>query len=201
MNTKCCAFVCLLALVVAEPALAHAPIEGMSNFYSGLLHPLLVPSHALLWAAIGLLVGQQEQKQTKVTFLSLLPAIILGLIVSNFVFFGNIEIFILIWAAIVGFIVASSLKIPTLLCSVIAIVGVFSIGFDSAQESLSGRAKIVSLIGSFVGIFALTVYAFGFSDFCNSKKNWLQILIRILGSWITASSVLVLALSISASKT
>jgi len=96
-----------------------------------------------------------------------------GLIASNFALFGNIEIFILVWAAIVGFIVASSLKIPALLSAIIVIVGVFSIGFDSAQESLSGTAKIVSLIGSLVGIFSLTLYTIGFSGFCNNKKNWL----------------------------
>ena len=38
---------------------AHSPIEGIGDFYNGMLHPLLVPSHVLLLLALGLLRGQQ----------------------------------------------------------------------------------------------------------------------------------------------
>ena len=190
------------SLVVAPNlAFAHAPIPGINNFYNGLLHPVLVPSHALLWFSAGLLFGQQQAKQFRAAFLSLLPAIVSGLVVSGFSPGSQFEFFILVMAAIIGLLVAASPRIPTYWCVIIAVVTGFSIGFDSAQESLSGTAKFVALLGSGIGIFFLTLYAFGLSSFCNSKKDWLRILIRVFGSWIAASALLVLALSISSTET
>jgi len=37
--------------------LAHAPFIGVDGFYGGLLHPLLVPAHAMALLALGLLIA------------------------------------------------------------------------------------------------------------------------------------------------
>lgn len=48
----------VLLAATACPAAAHSPIKGVGTFYSGLLHPALVPAHLLALIAVGLLIGQ-----------------------------------------------------------------------------------------------------------------------------------------------
>lgn len=67
---------------------------------------------------------------------------------------------------------------------------------DSGQETLSDKEKLVSLFGSGVGIYLLLLYPIALADYFN-KKAWQKIGIRIIGSWVAASSLLVLTLSLS----
>ena len=191
----------LVCFLFAAPnlAVAHTPIQGINNFYNGLLHPVLVPSHLLLLIAAGLFFGQQELKETQVALLFFVPAVVLGLITSGFSPGSQVEIFILVLAAIIGLLVAASPRMPMYWYPVIGAVAGFSLGFDSAQETLAGKDKFIALFGSGVGIYFISLYPIGFAEYCN-KKHWLRIGIRVFGSWIAASSFLVLALSISSVK-
>jgi urease accessory protein len=40
-------------------ALAHSPIPGIASFYSGVLHPFVVPAQLMALLALGLLFGQR----------------------------------------------------------------------------------------------------------------------------------------------
>jgi hypothetical protein len=67
---------------------------------------------------------------------------------------------------------------------------------DSAQDALSGKEKLVSLLGSGLALYLLFLYPMALADVFN-KKPWQMIGVRVIGSWIAASSLLVLALSYS----
>ena len=67
---------------------------------------------------------------------------------------------------------------------------------DSTQETLVGREKTATLLGTGIGLYLLQIYPMALADYCN-KKPWQRIGIRIIGSWIAAISFLVLALAIS----
>ena len=47
-----------LLLLAPGLAVAHSPMQGIGNFYGGILHPILVPSHLLALLSLGLLIGQ-----------------------------------------------------------------------------------------------------------------------------------------------
>lgn len=196
MTRRFRAFLACFLFATPNLAVAHTPIQGINNFYNGLLHPALVPSHLLLLIAAGLYFGQQELKETQVALFSFIPAVVLGLVTSGFSPGSKVEIFVLVWAAIIGLLIAASPRIPMYWYSVIGAVAGFSLGFDSAQETLSGKDKFIALFGSGVGIYFISLYPIGFAEYCN-KKHWLRIGVRVLGSWIAASSLLVLALSFS----
>ena len=56
--------IAIVALLMGSaPALAHMPFQGIGGFYGGLLHPVLVPAHALSLVALGLLIGQQSDRR------------------------------------------------------------------------------------------------------------------------------------------
>ena len=196
MNTKRYASVCLLALVVSEPALAHSPIEGIGSFYNGLFHPVLVPAHLLLLISLGLLIGQKGIGENRAALAVFLVTTAIGLIGAWFSLGGEMELVLLSAAAIIGLLIASNLSIGRYLSAILAALVGLLIGIDSAQETLWGKAKLVTLTGSGVGICLLFINSILFADYFNNKP-WQKIGVRVIGSWVAASSLLVLALSYS----
>jgi urease accessory protein len=188
-----------LLLVLPDVAYAHMPIKGINNFYNGVLHPALVPSHLLLLIALGVLFGQQGPKENQAAIKVFLLATVLGLVTAGFSAGGNVEVILLIGASIIGLLVAASLHLPVYWCAIIGALAGFVIGLDSAQETLLGKEKIVSLFGTGVGVYLLMVYATGFTYYFN-KKPWQKVGVRIIGSWVAASSFLVLSLLLSSTK-
>ena len=189
-------FVWLLVFVVSEPALAHSPIKGIGNFYNGLLHPILVPAHLLLLMAIGLFFGQQGPKKIELILGIFAFATIAGLTAAWFSNGAELETIVLILSAAIGLLIAISPQVPLLWPSVIALLAGFFLGIDSAQDELSGKEKFLTLFGSGVAIYLLPLYPMVLADHF-AKKAWQKIGIRIVGSWVAASLLLVLALSFS----
>ncbi len=81
-----------------------------------------------------------------------------------------------------------------LACPLIAAVTGFFIGADSVQENLAGTDRLLALVGSGVGACLLLVYLMGMADYL-AKKAWQQVGGRVIGSWVSASSLMVLVLS------
>ena len=192
------ASVALASILVFFPqsALAHILFEGLDNFYNGLFHPLFIPAHVMLLVAIGLLFGQKGLHETQVSLVSFWVAVFIGLIVAFFSWGGPIQILVLINGVMVGLLVAISPGFGTPWYTLIGIITGFTLGLDSAQDSLVGMDKFMALLGSGIGISFLVLYPVILAKTFN-KKMWQQIGIRIIGSWIAASSLLVLAFSIS----
>lgn len=194
MSAQHLAVVCLLLLVVPEASLAHSPIQGIGNFYNGVLHPVLVPAHLLLLMAVGLFLGQQGPKAIQSALGVYAVSTVAGLTAAWFSISIETETAILVLSAVIGLVIAIAPKLPLLWCGFIALVAGFLLGIDSAQEALSGEDKFVSLFGSGVAIYFLVLYPMALADYLN-KKAWQKIGIRIVGSWVASSSLLVLALS------
>jgi len=189
----------LTLLATPQFAAAHSPIKGIDNFYSGLLHPVFVPAHLLLLIALGLLVGQKGVTENQASFLALLITTAIGLIAAWFSVGGEKEMYLLSGATIIGLLVASNLPMGSHWCVIIAALVGLLVGMDSTQEALTGRKRFVTLLGTGVGIYLVFLYAMGLADYFN-KKPWQKIGVRVLGSWIAASSILVLAFSFASSS-
>jgi hydrogenase/urease accessory protein HupE len=190
------ALVFLALLAIPQLGLAHSPIEGIDNFYSGLLHPVFVPAHLLLLISLGLFIGQRGVKENELAILVFLIAVGVGLMAAWFSVGGDIEIFILIGAAFIGILIVASFTVNRYWCALIATLAGLLLGMDSAQDALSGKEKLVSLLGSGLALYLLFLYPMALADVFN-KKPWQMIGVRVIGSWIAASSLLVLALSYS----
>jgi hydrogenase/urease accessory protein HupE len=188
---------CWLAAPAA--AFAHTPIEGASSFQNGLLHPVFVPAHWLLLIATGLFLGQQGRKQNLPAVAVFLVSTIVGLVAAWFSVGGELEIVLIAGAAIVGLLIAASPVIGPYWCSLIAALTGFFVAMDSAQETLAGREKWLALFGSGVAIDLLLLYPLVLADYFRNKA-WQRIGIRVVGSWVAASALLVLALSFSRSR-
>ena len=177
------------------PALAHVPFAGLNELYNGLLHPLVVPAHLLLLIATGLFLGKQGSRGIAPSLLVFSLLTFGGLVATIFSMKGGGEKSLLILTAIIGLLIAVNLRIPMFLCLLVAALTGFLIGLDSPQDVLAGKAKFFSLLGSGLGICFLFLYPLAFADYF-SDRNWQKIGVRIVGSWVAASAVLVLALAL-----
>ena len=186
-------FICIM-LVMPQLVFAHMPLKGINDFYSGFLHPLFVPAHLLLLISFGLFIGQKRVSSNSTILIVYASAIVIGLLFAWFLG-DEKEIYVLYMATLMGLLVTTNLSVRLyLILFVSALVGLI-LGMDSAQETLTGKNKFASFVGSGMAIYFLALYPMIFAEYLQ-KKSWGKIGIRILGSWIAASAILVLALAL-----
>lgn len=191
--------VALGVALVALPAAvwAHSPVKGLDSFYSGLLHPLFVPAHLLAILATGCLIGQQGARRLQSAVVVFLGAAALGLALTV----TDLELpagaLLLACAAVGGLLIAAAWPLPPLAYAVLAACAGFLLGADSAQDDFSGGARTGALLGTGIAVYLLMLYALVFADWFN-RRPWQQIGLRVLGSWVAASALLVLALQFAA---
>ena len=186
-----------LGWAVSGPAWAHTPIQGIGGFYNGLLHPVLVPAHLLLIVAFGLFLGQQGSKRIELALGIFAAAAFVGLALAWFSIGAEMETLGLALSAAIGLLVATSPQLAFPWCVAVALLAGLFLGVDSAQQELSGKDKLVTLFGTGVAIYFLVLFPMALAEHFK-KKVWQKIGIRVVGSWVAASSLLVFALSVSA---
>ena len=199
MNGITRALVALAVLVIPDTAFAHSSIPGFKGFYVGLTHPLVEVAQALAIAATGLFIGQQHSKVVGKAWLAFavfmglgLGAALVGarLVVPDTLRFGL--------ALVGGISVAVKLKnVRFFPIGLAAIVG-GAIGTVSLPEPGSLGGMAFTTAGSVVGCNLLFVYMLAGVHWIRSQKErpWLQIGLRIVGSWIAAACALMLALAL-----
>jgi urease accessory protein len=175
-----------------DPALAHAPIEGLGGFYGGLLHPVLTPTHGLALLGLGLLIGQQPAGKRAVPQMLFAAALAAGLLALALAVgetaAGSV---LLAGVALSGVLVAAAFRLPfQVLCPIAAAMGT-AIGLDSPPEVISFQEAVVMLIGTGLGaVIALGLVVKGAA---RMARDWQQIGVRVLGSWTAASALLAIA--------
>lgn len=184
----------LALLVLPASAQAHSPIEGIGDFYNGVLHPLIVPEHVLTLLASGLLLGQQRTSVVRTSLWTFLVVIVAGLAQVALNRGYSVEAYLPALAAIIGLLVTFRLKLPGAIFPVLlALVGLL-VSTDSDPEGLARSARLAFLPGAGLGMLVTVLYASALSHFC-MRREWPSIGVRIAGSWVAASAMLVLSLS------
>ncbi len=189
---------CVL-LLAPSAALAHSPIKDIGAFYGGLLHPLFILPHVLLLGALGLMLAQQQSVENKLPLLMFLTCAVAGLTIAGHSSGGDFTTMQLVTSVIIGLLVAIQPTIPLFLRAVSGAVAGLLVGVDSGQSELASAALFASLVGTWLGMCILLLCTMGAADYMKGK-TWQKIGVRIIGSWITASALLVLSLSLSPLK-
>jgi urease accessory protein len=182
----------LVALTAADIAVAHAPMgEGVSG---GLMHPYLVPAHAMSLVALGLFIGRERDQG--IPLLAFATTLIAGLVALTFavgetsageLLLGN--------TALVGLLLAATWTPPRPLGWVIAAVTGAAIALDSPPETVSVQEADLMLLGTGLGALSALGAVVGCAGYLT--RPWQRLGVRIVGSWIAASAILVLALTLA----
>jgi hydrogenase/urease accessory protein HupE len=158
---------------------------------AGFLHPLLVPAHALALLAVALLIGQQHSRRLPSAAFMLalaggLAALTLGVAPTS-----ALDVLFLA-TAVSGLLVALACRLPSAMVAVLAAIVGAALALDSPPQVISLTAATLTLIGT--GIGACLLLALIVTATATLRRGWQRIGVRILGSWVAASAVLVLAL-------
>jgi urease accessory protein len=165
----------------------------MSAFIGGLLHPLLVPAHALALLALGLFIGQQQRGRRLIPALSFAAGLAAGLgaIALAARPASAFDILLAASGSSAG-LVALARPLPVLMCAALAAAVGFALGLDSPPQAISLVRASIMLIGT--GLGACLALAAVTAGTMRCTREWQRIGMRIVGSWIAASAILVLAL-------
>jgi urease accessory protein len=180
------------ALLLPALAAAH-PIEGVGDFYSGMLHPLLALDQIVPMIALSLLAGQQERR-TAARLLGTFPAALVAGACAFLIFHPPpFYVFVNMAAMVVfGLLVVMSRRFPALpLIALTAVLGFFQ-GLPVGAEIQGDVAPWRFIPGA--GLTALIVIAYGVGLVRWLNEPWAKIAVRVTGSWVAATGIMVLAL-------
>jgi len=163
----------------------------MTAFFTGLLHPLVVPAHVAAIVALALLISQQNWGRN--VTMAYAVAVLLGLGAIAMAYVPKLtEERLVAFAAITGLLVALSRPVPQELGVLLAAAVGISLALDSPPEALPLTEANLTLVGTALGaVLLLLVLLQGTSRL---RHHWQRIGLRIAGSWIAATAILVLAL-------
>jgi len=188
------ALIATALIVLTEPAAAHAPIKGIGAFYNGLLHPLLVPAHALLLVGLGLLLGQHAPKVSRPAWFAFVLALVAGLGAATASGAQVALPVLLVLALVTGALVIVDWPFGFPIAVFLAIAAGIGIGLDSRPETAISREIWLGLSGTAVGAVLILSYVGGLA--AAVSRPWQRIAVRAAGSWIVASALIVLSLDV-----
>lgn len=187
----------LVFAALSVSAQAHGTIPGMNEAVGGFLHPLITPLHVLILLGLGLWLGQQTPLRLKIPVLVFTPCSAAALLATTT---GAIPAvppaFLLAISLSAGVLVALAARLPT--CASVALFGFagLALGLDSAVDNATTTAAIAkTLLGTWISLSVWLVNTAFYVSLC-PPRQWIQIGIRVAGSWIVAISLLVLAFSL-----
>jgi len=167
---------------------AAALVAGLQ---AGLWHPLTVPAHVIALLGFGLMIGQQTRWQA--ALLAFAVGLAAGLIaLASAVGETSASTVVLVGAAVAGLIAAVGQPLPAVLLVPLAMVIGIGIGLDSPPQAASIGAANAALAGT--GSAAFAVVALIAAAVARLHHGWPRIGVRVVGSWVAASAILVVAL-------
>jgi len=191
MHQVMAAAVVVWLLAMAGEARAHDVVAGVGGFSGGLLHPLLVPGHVLALVALGLAFGQKKERpRADLILFAAGLAIGIGLVVAAFAV--TTDLAILAVAAAGGVAAAIGRPLPLPLSGPLAIIAGAAVAFDSVPQEIFMQTTLLALIGT--AISTSVVVGLVAEGARGLTRDWQRIGTRILGSWIAAAAIMVLAL-------
>jgi urease accessory protein len=199
-RTLLLATLAFFSLCLPAAARAHSTIQGLEGFSGGALHPLTTPAHLLVIVAFGLLTGQRLPLNLKAPFVIFVPCLTLALIFTTTGLVKAVYQPVLIGLALCAAIaVALEKPLRPLAHRALSAAAAFAIGFDPAPEPSSTGVLVKTLLGTWIMVIFL-VFDIAYYTSLAMRGNWPRLGVRILGSWIIAISLMVLALSLLSSQ-
>lgn len=173
--------------------MAHSPIPGIGHFYSGALHPIVVPAQLMALLALGMLIGQRGIAGLGKAAVGLFVALGLGLLASEPLGSPDTDLLLLMACLLLALGIAIARPLPHWLIAVLAGGIGALLGLGSNPDGLVGGARWASLAGTWLGGSFYVLWIATITE--AAVRPWLRIAVRVVASWLAASALLVLALS------
>ena len=183
----------LILLLAGLPSMAHAHLmtTGLGPFYDGLAHLFVTPEDLLPIIALALFAGLRGPGFGRTVLFTLPLAYVAGYLASSVT---TTEVALpLVGAGLtiaLGGMVAADLALPLAALTGFAVfLGLFS-GGVSGSEMVRAQGLGLGGFGAATAVFVLVAIIAG--NTTALKAHWARIGVRVAGSWIAASGLLML---------
>ncbi len=189
-----CAFATLVVVLCSEPAEAHLNSTGMGPIYDGLLHFLMTPEDLVPALALALLAGLRGAAYGRRASFTLPVAWLMGGLfgLTSAATTGSV-VLSSFWLLLLGGLVIADAKLTlrpmTVLTALLGLVHGYLNGTGMGQSAFA----VVAVLGVTSGVFVLIVLVAAFV--VQLRTHWARIAVRVAGSWIAASGLLMLGWS------
>jgi urease accessory protein len=184
-------FVIFVYLLAAAPAEAHLNSTGMGPIYDGLMHFLASPEDLAPVLALALLAGLRGASYGRRALFVLPVAWLLGGLIGLASAAANAHpIGSAFWFLLLGGLLAGDAKLSLRVTTVLAVLlGLYHGYLNGTGLGLSATSAAV-LLGLIFAVFVLVALAAALV--VQLRASWARIAVRVAGSWIAASGLLML---------
>ena len=184
-------FVVFVFILAAIPAEAHLNSTGMGPIYDGLMHFLMSPEDLVPVLALSLLAGLRGASYGRRTLLVLPSAWLLGGLIGLAATSGSAHpVVSAFWFLLFGGLLAADAKLSLRATTALAaLLGLYHGYLNGTGLGLSVTSAAV-LLGLIFALFVLVALAA--SLVVQLHASWARIAVRVAGSWIAASGLLML---------
>lgn len=189
--TKISAAAAVLLLLGSRPAEAHLVTTGLGPFYDGAAHLAKSPGDLALVVALTLLAGMRGASFGRM-ILALLPVAwlaggVTGLFLPSA---ASLEWAVALCFLFVGALVAADRNLPLkVVATICASIGAFQ-GYLTGSAFAAALSPGLQLLGSVAALLIVVTLVAGLV--VSLKVFWARIAVRVLGSWIAATGLLML---------
>lgn len=187
----------LALLACPVPALAHGSLPGANVFYNGFLHPFLAPAHAIGLVALALWVGGQGEARKELLINALALGLLTGALLAGRLGDPNTDPALLSLALACALMVAFQWTGPRWWAACVTFtLGAF-VALGSGDPAFSGTPRFNLLGGACIGAVILFGHIAFWVDELVARRRLRPALIavRIVSSWMSAITLLLLALA------
>jgi hydrogenase/urease accessory protein HupE len=186
-------------LSFAAPADAHLVTTGLGPVYDGIAHLVMSPADVALVVALTLLAGMRGARVGR-TILAVLPVswLAAGLAGLGLPAASNLE-----WTTgacflLVGALVAADRNLSVSVVSALAAAVGALHGFLSGSALAATPSGGLELLGGLVALLVVVTLVAGVV--VSLKVFWARIAVRVLGSWIAATGLLLLGWTLRSAR-
>jgi urease accessory protein len=179
----------LAALLAARPAQAHLMNSGFGPFYDGLAHPLISPEDLLPAVAVTLLAGLGGARQGRLVLAILPGAWLAGMAAGWAIGLPAAPAWLsAVATALLGALVASDPRLPLAAMGAVAAALGMLHGYDNGHDLAATTGALLAIAGIACSLFAIVSLLAG--HVAVLQAQWARLAVRISGSWIAATGLL-----------
>jgi hydrogenase/urease accessory protein HupE len=182
--------VTLLCLVLPVRAEAHLPTIGLGPVYDGIFHLLLSPEDLIPVIALALLAGRRGAESSRRVLWILPLAWFAGGFTGMFLGIARGSAWTCFSFLLLGGLIAANAKLSVPLITALAALLGFLHGYLNGSGINRFNDGAYALLGLALAIFV--VVALFTSFVIPLRRQWALIVVRVAGSWIAASGLLML---------
>jgi urease accessory protein len=186
----------LFAVVLGcGPAEAHLNATGMGPIYDGLMHFLTSPEDLVPALAMALLAGLRGAPSARRAMFTLPAAWLLGNLAGlTAAAASGGTLTAAFWFLVLGGLVVADAKLSLRSVTVLAALVGLAHGYLNGSGMGLSTAALVAVLGLATAVFVLVVLVAALV--VPLRAQWSRIAVRVAGSWIAASGLLMLGWSV-----